>query len=80
VKVYLTSGKTVHGGWRVSDRKLREWAMEEGMVFVHPRALRDGTVSPDDFPMTVEVVPMDFPPPDALVLNPAPRGWAVYNR
>jgi hypothetical protein len=77
MKVYLTSGKTATGGWRVSDRKLREWAVEEGVVFVHPQALQDGTVSLDDFPMTVEVVPMDYPPPDALVLNPAPKGWAV---
>jgi hypothetical protein len=77
MKVYLTSGKTATGGWRVSDRKLREWAMEEGVVFVNPRALEDGTVDPEDFPVVVEVVPMDFPPPDALILNPAPRGWAV---
>jgi hypothetical protein len=77
MRVYLTSGKTATGGWRVSDRKLREWATEEGVVFVHPRALEDGTVSPDDFPMTVEVIPTDYPPPDALVLNPAPRGWTA---
>jgi hypothetical protein len=80
MKVYLTSGKTATSGWRVSDQKLREWATEEGVVFVHPLALQDGTVSPDDFPMTVEVVPTDYPPPDALILNPAPKGWTVYNR
>ena len=51
--------------------------MEEGVVFVHPQALKDGTVDTEDFPITVELVPLDFPPPDALVLNPAPRGWAV---
>jgi hypothetical protein len=77
MKVYLTGGKTAIGGWRVSERKVREWAVEEGVVFVHPQALQDGTVSLDDFPMTVEVVPVDYPPPDALVLNPAPKGWAV---
>jgi len=77
MKVYLTSRRTTYGGWRISDRKIREWAMEEGVVFVHPRALEDGTVDPEDFPMTVEVIPTDYPPPDALVLNPAPRGWAV---
>jgi len=77
MKVYLTGGKTTYGGWRISDRKLREWAMEEGVVFVHPQALKDGTVDTEDFPITVELVPLDFPPPDALVLNPAPRGWAV---
>jgi hypothetical protein len=77
MRVYLTSGKTATSGWRVSDRKLREWAAEEGVVFVHPRALEDGTVDPEDFPMMVEVISADYPPPDALVLNPAPRGWAV---
>jgi hypothetical protein len=50
------------------------------VVFVHPLALRDGTVSPDDFPVVVDVVPMDYPPPDAVILNPAPKGWAVYRR
>jgi len=80
MRVYLTSGKTATSGWRVSDRKLREWAAEEGVVFVHPRALEDGTVDPDDFPVVVEVVPMDSPPPDAVILNPTPGGWAVYRR
>jgi hypothetical protein len=80
MRVYLTSGKTVYGGWRVSDKRLREWVAEEGVVFVNPRALRDGTVAPDDFPVTVEVIPTDDPPPDAIVLNPAPKGWAVYMR
>jgi len=77
MKVYLTSGKTVHGGWRVSDRRIREWAMEEGVVFVHPQALEDGTVDPEEFPAVVEVISTDYPPPDAHILNPAPWGWTV---
>jgi len=77
MKVYLTTGKTVTGGWRVSEKRLREWALEEGVVFVHPQALEDGTVSPEDFPAIVDVLPLEDPPPDAVVLAPAPRGWVV---
>lgn len=75
MKVYLTTGKTVTGGWRVSEKTVREWVTEEGVVFVQPRALEDGTVAPEDFPATVELIPSEDPPPGTIVLAPAPRGW-----
>lgn len=74
---YLTGGPTTTTGKRVSDSQVRYHAMNLGYVFVHPEAIKNGTVHPDDFPAGVELVLTDTPPPDALILAPAPRGWVV---
>lgn len=74
---YLTTGKTAFGSKRVSDKQVLYHALNTGVVFVHPDAIRDGTVHPNDFPAGVELVLTYTPPPDALILAPAPKGWVV---
>lgn len=75
---YLKSGKTVFAGRRVSDSALKHYAMNIGVIAVDPEAIRDGTVDPrEDFPTGVEVIITSIPPEGAVVLRPAPKGWAV---
>lgn len=73
---YLTGEPTTTTGKRVSDSQVRYHTMNLGYVFVHPEAIKNGTVHPDDFP-GVELVITDTPPPDALILAPGPRGWVI---
>lgn len=75
--LYLTSGKTTFGPKRLSDKQVVYHALNTGVVFVHPDAIRNGTVSEEDFPAGVELVLTETPPPDALILAPAPKGWVV---
>lgn len=77
---YLKSGKTAFtsSSKRVSDSAVKYHAMNIGVIAVHPEAIRDGTVDPkEDFPAGVEVIITSVPPEGAVVLRPAPKGWAV---
>ncbi|WP_243027832.1 hypothetical protein [Thermus albus] len=75
--LYLTGGKTEFKGKRMSDKQVIYHAINTGIIYVHPEALKNGTVALDDFPTSVDVIIASEPPEGALELHPAPRGWMV---